>query len=156
MVEAQALVPLLVFFGIVMGIWGVLSALSNRNSRSLERLARLSRPPSLVDMEDGKLAKSNERFQGLADMAKSLSSPLMPKTQLEQNALKTKLANAGFRSEAAPIVYSGIRFASLLVFFLVSVLVFVPGRSLNFDTLKWVGIFTGIGFYLPSIVLWWI
>jgi tight adherence protein C len=156
MVEAQALVPLLVFFGIVMGIWGVLSALSNRNSRSLERLARLSRPPSLVDMEDGKLAKSNERFQGLADMAKSLSSPLMPKTQLEQNALKTKLANAGFRSEAAPIVYSGIRFASLLVFFLVSVLVFVPGRALNFDTLKWVGLFTGIGFYLPSIVLWWI
>lgn len=156
MVEAQALVPLLVFFGIVMGIWSVLSALSNRNSRALERLNRLSRPPSLVDMEDPKLAHSKERFQGLVDAAKSLSSPMMPKTQLEQNALKTKLANAGFRSEAAPVVYSGIRFASLLTFALVSVLVFVPGRPLDFDTLKWVGIFTGIGFYLPSIVLWWI
>lgn len=156
MIEAQALVPLLVFFGIVMGIWSVLSALSNRNSRALERLNRMSRPPSLVDMEDPKLGQSKERFQGLVDAARSLSSPMMPKTQLEQNALKTKLANAGFRSEAAPVVYSGIRFASLLTFALVSVLVFVPGRPLDFDTLKWVGIFTGVGFYLPSVVLWWI
>jgi tight adherence protein C len=156
MVEAQALIPLLVFFGIVMGICGVLSALSNRNSRALERLNRISRPPSLVDMEDGKLSNDKDRFQGLVDMAKSLSSPMMPKTELEQNTLKTRLANAGFRSEAAPVVYSGIRFASLVLFFLISVVIFVPGRPLNFDTLKWVGILTGIGFYLPSVVLWWI
>src|SRR5437764_13795454 len=120
MVEAQALVPILVFFGIVMGIWGVLSAMSNRNSRALERLSRLSRPPSLVDMEDPKLKQDKNAFQGLVDAAKSLSSPLMPKTELEQNALKTKLANAGFRSEAASVVYSGIRLASLLTFFLIS------------------------------------
>jgi tight adherence protein C len=139
-----------------MGICGVLSALSNRNSRALERLSRLSRPPSLVDMEDGKLANDKDRFQGLVDMAKSLSSPMMPKTELEQNTLKTRLANAGFRSEAAPVVYSGIRFASLVLFFVISVVIFVPGRPLNFDTLKWVAVLTGIGFYLPSVVLWWI
>jgi len=32
----------------------------------------------------------------------------------------------------------------------------VPGRPLNFKTLQWVVLFTGIGFYLPSIVLWWL
>jgi len=155
MVALTAIIPLLVFLGIVLGIWSVLSMISNRNSKALDRLARLSRPPSLADLEDPRNAK-NERFAGLMETAKAISAPLMPKTELEQNALKTRLANAGFRSEMAPVIYSGIRFASLLVFFLVSVLVFVPGRPLNFDTLKWLGIFTGIGFYLPSIVLWWI
>lgn len=156
MIEIQAIIPLLVFLGIVLGIWSVLSALSNRNSRAMERLARLNRPQSLAEIQDPKRGSSNDRFQGLIDSAKALSSPMMPKTELEQNALKTRLANAGFRSEAATLVYSGIRFASLITFFLVSVMVFVPGRPLSFGTLQWVVIFTGIGFYLPSVVLWWI
>jgi tight adherence protein C len=152
----QDLVPILVFLGIVAAIWSVLSMISQRNSRALERLARLSRPPSLVELEDGKGGNRNDRFAGLIDAAKALSSPLMPNTELEQNALKTKLANAGFRSDAAPMVFSGLRFACLLLFLLGSVVVFVPGRPLNFQTLQWVVIFTGAGFYLPGIVLWWL
>ena len=42
----------------------------------------------------------------------------MPKTELEQSALKIKLANAGFRSESAVNVYLGLRFIALVVFFL--------------------------------------
>src|SRR5262249_17480691 len=113
------MIPLLVFVGIVMGIWAVLSAISSRNSKAVERLAKLSRPPSLADIEDPK-SKNSERFQGLAEAAKALSSPLMPQTELEQSELKTRLANAGFRSDAAPMVYSGLRFGSLLLFFVVS------------------------------------
>ncbi len=149
------LIPLLVFAGIVMGIWAVLSMISNRNSKAMDRLQRLSRPQSLADIEDPS-KKSRERFQGMVDAAKAISSPLMPQTELEQNALKTKLANAGFRSDAAPMVYSGIRLASLAGFFLFSVIVFLPGRPLTWKTLQWVIIFTGIGFYLPSIILWWL
>jgi tight adherence protein C len=149
------MIPLLVFLGIVLGIWAVLSAVSNRNSKALERLQRLSRPTSLAELEDPRLTKDT-RFQGLVETAKALSNPLMPKTALEQSALKTKLANAGFRSDAAPMVYSGLRLASLLFFLVGSVLVFAIGRPLSWKTLQWVIIFTGIGFYLPSIVLWWL
>ena len=46
------LIPIMVFFGIVMGIWAVLSMISNRNSRAMDRLSRLSRPQSLADIED--------------------------------------------------------------------------------------------------------
>src|SRR5947209_3334737 len=92
------LIPFLVFVGIVVGIWAVLSAISNRNSKAVERLAKLSRPRSLADIEDPKQAKSKERFQGLVDTAKAMSTPLMPQSDLEQSELKTKLANAGFRS----------------------------------------------------------
>jgi tight adherence protein C len=110
----------------------------------------------LAELDDkGNLAKK-EKYQGLVDTAKAMSAPLMPQTQTEQNALKTKLANAGFRSDAAPMVYSGVRFACLLVFFVISFVLFVPGRPMTFKTFQWPVIFTGIGFYLPSIILWWL
>jgi tight adherence protein C len=154
-VYLQDIIPLLVFLGIVMGIWAVLSMISQRNSRALDRLARLSRPPSLVDIEDPTKAKEG-RFAGLVETAKALSAPLMPQTEIEQSQLKTKLANAGFRSDAASRVYSGLRFACLLLFFVVSLAIFVPGRPLSFKSLQWVIIFTGIGFYLPSVILWYL
>lgn len=149
------IIPLLVFFGIVMGIWAILSMISNRNSQAADRLSRLSRPQSLVEIDDPAQGK-NDRFQGILDTAKALSSPMMPQTDNEQSALKTKLANAGFRSDAAPMVYSGIRVATLLTFLLMALILFVPGRPLGFQTLQWVVLFTGIGFYLPSIVLWYL
>ena len=124
-VDLADLIPLFVFAGIVLAIWAVLSMISQRNSRAQERLARISRPQSLADIEDPKLTKK-DRFQGLADTAKALSGPLMPQTELEQSALKVKLANAGFRSDSAAAVYLGLRFASLLVFTLGSVLIALP------------------------------
>lgn len=150
----QDIIPLLVFGGIVIGIWAVLSMISNRNSRAMERLSRLSRPQSLADIEDpGKVGKK-EKYAGLVEAAKSLASPLMPQTELEQNALKQKLANAGFRSDTASAVYSGIRLATLGGFLVLSLALFLPGKGLTLKSLQWVVIFTGIGFYLPSIALW--
>lgn len=157
MVGVTELIPLLVFVGIVFGICSVLSMISSRNSRSLDRLARLSRPQSLADIEDPRNLAKQEKFAGLLETAKAMSSPLMPKTELEQNALKIKLSNAGFRSDAAPMVYSGVRFACLITFFLVSFVIFVPGRPMNsWKTFQWPLIFTGLGFYLPSMILWWL
>jgi tight adherence protein C len=153
----QDLAPLLVFLAIVAGIWAVLSMISNRNSRALDRLQRFSRPQSLAEIQDPSLAQRSERLQGLLDTAKALSSPLMPQTELEQNKLKLKLANAGFRSDAAPMVYSGLRVASFLVFALGSAAsLFVPGKPISWSSLQWLVLATGFGFYLPSIILWWI
>ncbi len=151
----EDMIPLLVFAGIVAAIWALLSMISNRNSQALDRLSRLSRPQSLADMEDPTKAKTN-KLQGLADAVKSISKPLMPQTEIEQNALKTKLANAGFRSDAAPMVYSGIRILCLAVCFLISLAIFVPGRPFGFKMLQGVVLVTGIGFYMPSIVLWYL
>src|SRR5258708_37180453 len=99
----EDLIPLIVFAGIVPAIWAVLSMISSRNSQALDRLNRLSRPQSLADIEDPTKAGKANMFQGIANAVKSISKPLMPQSELEQNALKNKLANAGFRSEAAPM-----------------------------------------------------
>jgi tight adherence protein C len=152
----EDMIPLMVFGGIVAAIWALLSMISNRNSQALDRLSRLSRPASLAEIEDPLKGGKKNKFQGLADAVKSLSKPLMPHTEIEQNALKTKLANAGFRSDAAPMVYSGIRIICLAVFFLVSVAIFVPGRPMGWKMLQGIVIMTGVGFYLPSLILWYL
>jgi len=156
MIGLQDIIPLLVFVGVVAGTFVALNMISRRNSRALDRLHRMGRPKYGKDADDDEARAKDERFQGIVETAKALSQPLMPQTELEQSALKIKLANAGFRSDAAPMVYSGIRLACLAFFFIVSLAVFVPGRPLGLKTLQWVVIFTGIGFYLPSMVLWWL
>jgi tight adherence protein C len=154
-VGLNEMIPMLVFVGIVMGIWAVLSMISARNSQAMDRLARMGRPKSVAELEDP--TKKSDKYKSLVDAAKAVSSPLMPQTENEQNALKIRLANAGFRSDAAPMVYSGVRLVCLGIFFLIAVATFVPGqRQLNWSTIQWIVIVTGIGFYLPSLVLWYI
>jgi len=152
----EAIVPLAVFFGFLLAIWAVLSWISERNSRSTERLMRHSRPASLAEIEDPKAAKKSERFQGITDMAKSISQPLMPQTELEQSALKVKLANAGFRSESAAAVYSGIRVASLGVFLAMALGLAALNSGTPMDKIKIILLITVLGFYLPSMALWWL
>jgi tight adherence protein C len=149
------IVPLLVFAGFVAAIWSVLSMISQRNSKAAERLARISRPASLAEIEDPTKAKK-ERFQGVMDAAKAFSKPLMPQTELEQNQLKVRLANAGFRSDGAVAVYLGLRFASFVGFFLLSLAIFLPSEGLSLSSGKYIIVFAGIGFYLPNIILWWL
>jgi tight adherence protein C len=155
LVGMEELIPLLVFAALVFGVFAVLTMISNRNSRAQERLERISRPASLAEIEDPKLTKK-ERFQGVMETAKALSAPLMPKTDLEQSELKIKLANAGFRSDSAVPVYLGLRLATLLGFLGVALIVFVPKYGLTLGALKPIVILGGIGFYLPSIILWYI
>jgi tight adherence protein C len=154
LVGFQELVPLLVFAALVAGLFALLSMLSNRNSRAQERLERISRPASLAEIEDPKLKK--DRFQGVMETAKALSGPLMPQTELEQSQLKITLANAGFRSESAVAVYLGLRFAVLMGFLLLGLAIFLPKNGFTLAALKPVVLFGGVGFYLPSMILWFI
>ncbi len=154
LVGLQELVPLFVFAGLVAGIFALLSALSNRNSRAQERLERISRPASLAEIEDPKVKK--DRFLGMVETAKALSGPLMPQTELEQSQLKIRLANAGFRSDSAPAVYMGLRVAVLCGFLLLGLAIFLPRYGFTVDALKPLVLFGGAGFYLPSLVLWFL
>jgi tight adherence protein C len=147
--------PVLVFGGVVMGIWAILSVISERNSRMQDRLRRHSRPASLAELESP-ATKKTDRFQAITDLAKNIADPMMPKTELEQSELKIRLANAGFRSESAAAVYSGIRLGSLGIFFVISLAVVLPMAEDWITKLKYVVAITGVGFYLPAIVLWYI
>lgn len=148
------IIPLLVFVALAAGVFAMLSLISNRNSRAAERLDRLSRPASLAEIEAP--GAKQERFQGVMETAKAFSKPLMPQTELEQSELKIQLSNAGFRSDSAVQVYLGIRFFSFMLFLLGAVAWFVPKYGMTLDALKPVVLVTGVGFYLPVIVLWYL
>jgi tight adherence protein C len=151
-----ALIPLFVFVAFIMGVWALLSMVSQRNSRAQERLARLSRPQSLAELEVGQTARKDERMRGLVDTAKAMAKPLMPQNETETSSLKMELSYAGFRSESAVAVYAGLRFCILLGFLVVGIGIFVPQYGMTFNGLKWVALVTGIGFYLPKMVLWYL
>ena len=68
MIGISDLIPLLVFMGIVMGIWAVLTMISNRNSRALDRLQRFSRPQSLAEILDKIGYVIRERFRILGQV----------------------------------------------------------------------------------------
>ncbi len=155
-IPLNEIVPFLVAVAVVAAIWSVLSLISERNSRMQDRLARHSRPASLAEIEDPKAGKKSERFQGLSDMAQAISQPMMPKSDLEQNELKIRMANAGFRSESAAAVYSGLRLASLGIGFVIALAVVLPRDDTAYNKMLWLFMITGIGFYIPAIVLWWI
>src|SRR5260370_34752804 len=104
-------------------------------------------------MERQEVSFKEGRMQGCVDTARALSKPLMPQTELEQSALKIRLANAGFRSDSAMAVYLGLRFACTLLSLVVGLAVFVPQYGITLGGLKWVVGLTGLGFLLPPIIL---
>lgn len=154
-ITVRDLVPWIVCAAVVFGIWVVLTMLSERNRRSVDRLARHSRPASLAEIEVPKAMKKEERFQQITDAAMALSQPMMPQTELEQSELRIKLANAGFRSERAPAIYSGIRLGVLGLFILIATPLAMRQEKLV-EKVEWFVLVAGVGFYIPSIVLWWI
>jgi tight adherence protein C len=140
----------------MIGAWMMLTLLSRRNmTRAEERLERIGRPKSLVDIELSQ-QRSQDRFTGLKETMSSLGNVLEPQSDLERNSLKIKLANAGFRSESASSVYHGLRVVSLLTFLTPAVLIFGVKYGMTFKTGQWVLGCGGVGFYLPSIVLWYL
>src|SRR6516162_1866427 len=86
---------------VFVGMWSFLTLVSQRNTRTQERLQRISRPASLAEIEMPGKSSREEKLQGVKKQMESLGAMLKPQTELEQNAIKIRMANVGFRSESA-------------------------------------------------------
>ena len=83
-----------------------------------------------------------------------LSKPLQPKNERETNRLRDRLNQAGFRSEAAPVIFLGLKTFSLITGLLVG-----GGFTIFSDGITQYSIMVmvatgGMSFYLPTIVVW--
>ncbi|QDU18576.1 type II secretion system F family protein [Urbifossiella limnaea] len=151
---AEELAPVFVFGAIVAGTFWVLSAISSRNSQAEERLERIGRPKSLLDI-DVNGPESRQRFAGIKDMFSNLGGAMEPQSELEKNTLRVKLANAGFRSEQAASVYLGLRVVCLVGFLLPALFFFLLKDGFTLRSMEWTVFLGGLGFYLPQITLWY-
>ena len=149
----EDLTPIFVFAAFMAGTFWLLSLVSNRNSQAEERLERIGRPKSLVEIEMSQ-AESRNRFAGLKDMFSNLGGSLEPQSELERNSLRIKLANAGFRSENAASVYNGIRVVCLAAFLIPALLLFLVKDGFTMKSIQWTVALAGFGFYLPQVMLW--
>ena len=147
------LAPVLVFVAIVAGTFWVLSLISSRNSQAEERLERIGRPKSLVEIEMSQ-GESRNRFKGLRDAFSNLGGVMEPRTELEKNSIRIQLANAGFRSENAAGVYQGVRVVCLVVFLLPALFFFLLKDGFTLKSMEWTVFLAGLGFYLPQMGLW--
>src|SRR4051794_11107744 len=122
--------PFLAGGGVFGLIWLMLTILSSRNSKAEERLARLGRSPSMMELDLSAAQASrggalDRKMQNIIDKAMAFAKPMMPKTEIEQSKLRQELAMAGFRSEKAPNIFLGLRTITLvtaLVFMLTVIL----------------------------------
>jgi len=147
------LVPIIVFGLIVAGAWWVLSMISKRNSQAEDRLEKFGRPKSLAEIDITR-QKSNTGMTSLKKTMEGLGAAVSSgQSELEKNSLKSKLANAGFRSESAPAIYQGLRIASLGAFTLPAVLFCLLAWGFTLNSLVVTTICAGIGFYLPALLL---
>lgn len=151
-VSMTEMLPLIVFMVFVALTWGALSFFSKTKTQAEERLERIGRNRSSADFELPSETKA--RFSGLKEAISSLGGAMEPQSALEKNALKVRLANAGFRSEGAPMIYQGIRLVCLGLCLLPAVAFFLVKDGFSVKALQYIVIFGGIGFYLPQIGLW--
>lgn len=139
-----------VFGTVTVMLWAMFMLFAGDSSRASERLDQLKDTNS-------KSAGMNDNPNSMSMLEKAapaLSKAFEPKSKLEQNELKVKLANAGFNSPNAPQVYAGAR-AGLGIFCALA------GAALGF--FRWganmqgmmaLAITTAIGLYAPAIWLW--
>ena len=153
LLSVEELAPVFVFAAIVAATFWVLSMVSSRNSQAEERLERIGRPKSLVEIEMAQ-AESRNRFAGLKEAFSNLGGAMESGSELERSGLRIKLANAGFRSESAATVYLGLRVVSLTVFLLLALFLYLIKDGFTLKSMQYTVLFGGIGFYLPQLVLW--
>jgi tight adherence protein C len=148
-------VPILVFVAMFLGVWALLTAISQRNSRTVERLERISRPASLAEIEMPTKQSKEARFAGMKKAMEDLGGVLKPKSELEQSELRIFLANAGFRSESAAGIFQGIRVGNFLFFAaLGAILLLVLKIKLPFlPPIGWGIFFLAAGMFIPKMVL---
>jgi tight adherence protein C len=146
--DFATLLPLAIFGGITLGVFALISIFSGKDSRAQVRLDELKNPL---------LRDKNRKREGMGSLiekaAPALSAALQPKTELEQNALKTRLSNAGFNNALAPQLYLAIKFSGLLLGASLGGGVGLLVYGMNQSGFTTIALSAGAGFYLPELVL---
>ncbi|GAG16968.1 unnamed protein product, partial [marine sediment metagenome] len=157
LINFQDIVPFAMFGLFAAVAWWLLEIVAGNKSRATERLDELKNPRGRRDQDDlSAMKKSDAMTKVLERATPALAKPLAPKSELELSKLKTRLANAGFRSETAGSVFLGLKFIGL-----VTGLFLGAGASFGFSGMSMKALVgcagsAAFGFYLPDLVVWFI
>jgi len=139
-----------VFGAVTIMLWAMFSLFSGDKSRATERLDELREPGRSTDLG----GDDPNSLTMLEKAAPKLSKALEPKSELEQNDLRIRLANAGFNSPTAPQMYLGARAGMGILCALIGGALGYFRWGLNMQGLMAFAITTMVGLYAPAIWLW--
>lgn len=149
--------PWMIFGAITVAIWALFAIFTRTRTRADERLEEF-RDPTLRAREGIKEAASASggMKQMLSKAAPTLSKALQPKTDLEANKLKVKLANAGFNTPAAPQIYLAVKVIILGIGAVIGGAIGISMWGLTRNGLAATVGGAVFGFYLTEVGLWWL
>ncbi|WP_437185778.1 type II secretion system F family protein [Planctomicrobium sp. SH668] len=144
----QYLVPAAAFIAVVLGVLAFMSAWNTDDDRVSERLQVMKDP-----LQRGTPQTETGLGSAFKKAAPALSQALKPKTELEENKLKVKLANAGYSSPHASTLFLAIKMASMGVGAVLvgGVGIFTLGPT--FEGLCAAGVGCALGMFIPDTVL---
>jgi tight adherence protein C len=146
------IVPIAVFLGITFAAWALLGMFAGKENRASERLDEL-KDPTRRAQNTANAPKENSVSSVLKRAAPAISRALQPKTDLEQNVLKVRLANAGFNSPNAPTFYLAIKMICFGIGLLSGGGFGLFKYGFNFGGTASVIIGAGVGYYFPEIIV---
>jgi tight adherence protein C len=160
LINFEQLLPFAIFGLFALGAWWALDRMASGRSRAVERLDELKNPSlrrRKSEDEGGAVVKRSDAVtRVLAKASPALAKPLQPKSEFEVNKLKMRMANAGFRNEAAPSIFLGLKGLGLLAGLMFGGVTLVTISEINQKSLMSALFFAGVMFYLPEIGLWFI
>lgn len=149
--DIMQILPWAIFGLISCVVMIMMSYMSSRNSRTMERLEEL-RDPTLRDKE--KLAKEKHGMAAAIEKAApKLSQALAPKSEVERNDLKMRLANAGFHNPNATSIFLTVKLIFLAVGALSGVGAAIAMYGFKLEGWKALVAAAGASFYIPEVCL---
>lgn len=148
--EFEQLLPWAVFGTFSCLAWALINHFNSKESRASQRLDELRNP--LLRNKDLQ-GKGSGMGGMLQKAAPTLSKALQPKTELEQSALKVRLANAGFNSPHASNLFLAIKFSMLIGGGFLGASYGLASYGMTQNTLIAMIAGGGIGMYLPELVV---
>ncbi len=154
LISFEQFLPIALFGLFAAAAWWVLGLVAANKPRALERLAELKNPRARrTPQTDAVLKRSDPMTKVLERASPALAAPLQPKSAAEQSKLKTKLANAGFRSEGAVAVFLGLKLVGLLAALFLGGGTVISVSGIHQNALLTVAVLAMVLFYLPDLIV---
>lgn len=143
---------LAVFGAVTVMLWALFSIFNGDKSRATERLDELKDPAA----RGTEKILDEKKMSVLEKAAPTLSKALEPKSDLEKDQMKVRLANAGFNAPNAPQMYMAARVGLGLICAVLGGALGYFRWGMNMQGLMAFAITAGVGLYAPAIWIWMI
>jgi len=155
MFNFATLIPFAIFGMFAAVAWWMLNKMATGKTRSERRLEEINDPT--LRHKDGSplnVKKTDAVTKMLQAASPALAKPLQPKTEQEAGKLSTRLVQAGFRGDAAPSIFLGLKFAGLMIGIVLGGGIAVLMSGFSQTAAMRTVMFAGGLFYLPDVGVW--